>query len=84
VCERVLSMSSQVRRKQGALNTLPLGNKEKPGHWQCPIKNGDEVGDCSFTDGQATNSEEKLAPIIAKALTMDESCMDDWVEVVKQ
>jgi hypothetical protein len=33
-------------------------------------KNGDEVGDCSFTDMQAKDIEEKLGDIIEKAFTL--------------
>jgi hypothetical protein len=47
-----------------------LGAEKKPGHWKCPIKNGDEVGDCSFTDLQAKDIEEKLGTIIEKALIL--------------
>jgi hypothetical protein len=65
-------------------NTLDLGDDQKPGHWKCPIKNGHEVGGCSFMDGQAKVIEEKLAPIIEKALALQESCKDDWIEVVRK
>jgi phosphomevalonate kinase len=47
---------------------------------KCIIKNGDEAGDASFTDGQAKNVEEKLAEIIDKALTLEESRATDWTE----
>jgi hypothetical protein len=55
---------------QSFVYTLDLGNDRKPSHWQCPIKNGDKVGDCSFTDMQAKDIGEKLAPIIEKASTL--------------
>jgi hypothetical protein len=42
---------------QSFVNTLALCNEEKPRHWKCPIKNVDEVGDCSFTYGQAKTIE---------------------------
>jgi hypothetical protein len=61
---------------QSFVNTLPLGDKRKPGHWKCPIKNDDKVGVCSFMDGQAKVIEEKLAPIIEKTLTLQESRKD--------
>jgi hypothetical protein len=48
-----------------------LGSNTKPGHWKCPIKNGDEVGDCSFTDMQAKYIEDKLGDIIEKAFTLE-------------
>jgi hypothetical protein len=46
-----------------------LGGDTKPGHWKCPIKNGDEVGDCSFTDMQAKDIEEKLGVTLLKRLS---------------
>jgi hypothetical protein len=64
-------------------NALALGDERKPGHWKCPIKNDNEVGDCSFTDMQAEYIEEKSAPNIEKALTLQESRNDDWIKVVK-
>jgi hypothetical protein len=48
-----------------------LGSKTKPGHWKCPIKNGDKVSDCSFTYMQAKDIEEKLGDIIEKAFTLE-------------
>jgi hypothetical protein len=50
-----------------------LGIETKPGHWKCPIKNGDEVGDCSFMDMQAKDIEQKLGDIIEKAFTFEKS-----------
>jgi hypothetical protein len=73
-----------IETPQSYVNTLDLGNTRKPGHWKCPIKNGDEVGDCSFTDMQATYIEKKLVPIIEKAFTLQESRKDAWIKVVKQ
>jgi hypothetical protein len=52
------------------VNTLALVNERKHGHSNCPIKNGDEFDDCSVTDMQAKYIEEKLGPIIEKALTL--------------
>jgi hypothetical protein len=66
------------------VNTIALGSDTKPGHWKCPIRNGDEVGDCSFTDLQAKDIEEKLGDIIEKAFTLDKSRKDDWNEVTKK
>jgi hypothetical protein len=65
------------------VTTLALVNEEKPGHWKCPMKNSDEVGDCSFTNGHEKKIEEKLALIIANALCLEESRMEDWVGVVE-
>jgi hypothetical protein len=69
---------------QSYFNTLALGNKNKPGHWKFPIKNGDEVGDCSFTDMQAKYIEEKLGDIIEKAFLLKKSRKDDWHDVTKK
>jgi hypothetical protein len=69
---------------QSFFNVLALGNEQKPGHWKCRIKNDDEVGDYSFTDGQATLIEKQLAPVIEKALTLQESRKDYWTKVVKK
>jgi hypothetical protein len=55
---------------QSYVNTLAVGNERKPGHWKCPIKNSDEVGDGSLSDMHAKYIEEKLDPIIEKALTL--------------
>jgi hypothetical protein len=68
---------------QSFINTIALGDEEKPGHCKCPIKNGNEVGDYSFSDGQAKTIEEKLASIIEKALLLEESRKYDWIELVK-
>jgi hypothetical protein len=46
------------------INTLALGDENQPGYWKCPVKNGDEVGDASFTDGQAKKVEEKRDGIL--------------------
>jgi hypothetical protein len=43
---------------QSFANMFTLGNEEKPGHWKCPIKTGDEVGDCTFIDVQSKTIEE--------------------------
>jgi hypothetical protein len=64
------------------VNTLALGTENNPGHWKFPIKNGDEVGDCSFTDMQAKDIEEKLGGIIEKAFILEKSRKDDWNEVI--
>jgi hypothetical protein len=68
---------------QSYVNILALGTEHKPGHWKCPIKNGDEVGDCSFTDMQAKDIEEKLGDIIEKAFILKKSRKDDWHDVTK-
>jgi hypothetical protein len=73
-----------IERFQSYVNTLAFGSETKPGHWKCPIKNGDEVGDCSFTDMQAKDIEEKLGDIIEKAFTLEKSRKDDWHEVKKR
>jgi hypothetical protein len=54
-----------------------LGTEKKHAHWKCPIKNSDDVGDCSFTDMQAKDIEEKLGGIIEKALTLVKAGKDD-------
>jgi hypothetical protein len=69
---------------QSYVNTLALGNERKPGHWKCSIKNDDEVGDCRFTGMQAKYIEEKLGSIIEKPLTLQQSCKNDWLKVVKK
>jgi hypothetical protein len=56
---------------QSYVNTLALGTDNKPGHWKCPIKKGDKVGDYSFTDMQAKDIKEKLGGIIEKASLLD-------------
>jgi hypothetical protein len=56
----------------------------KPGHWKCTIKNGDRVGDCSFTDMQAKYIEEKLGAVIEKAFILKKSRKNDWLNVVKK
>jgi hypothetical protein len=55
------------------INTIALGKSEKPGHWKCPIKDGQEVGDCSFTGVQAKKVDKELPLIIAKVLTLESS-----------
>jgi hypothetical protein len=67
---------------QSYINTIALGSVTKPGHWKCPVKNQQEVGDCSFTDGQAKKVEQQLPGIIAKALVLEGSKADDWVNVI--
>jgi hypothetical protein len=47
-------------------------------------KNRDEVGDCSFTDMQAKDIEEKLGGIIEKAFMLEKSRKDDWLEIQKR
>jgi hypothetical protein len=59
---------------QSFVNTLNLGYEQRPGHCKCPIKNDGDYGYCSFTDGHAKLIEEQLAPIIEKALTLQEFC----------
>jgi hypothetical protein len=66
---------------QSYINTTALGTVTKPGHWKCPLKNQQEVGDCSFTDGQAKKVELKLPAIIAKVLVLEGSNANDWVNV---
>jgi hypothetical protein len=66
-----------IERIQSYLNTLALGSKNKPGHWKCPIKNGDKVGYCSFTDMQTKDIEEQLGDIIEKAFTLEISRKED-------
>jgi hypothetical protein len=65
------------------INMIALGKPEKPGHWNCPIKDGQEVGDCSFTDVQAKKVEMKLPLSIVKALTFERSKAQKWITVVK-
>jgi hypothetical protein len=72
------------KRLQSYVNTIAFGSDTKPGHWKCPIKNGDEVCDCSLTDMQAKYIAEKLGDIIEKAFTLDKSRKDDWNEVTKK
>jgi hypothetical protein len=69
---------------QSHVNTLALGSVEKPGHWKCPVKNGEEVGDCSFTDGQSKQVEEQLSHIIDNALTLEASRGSEWKNVCKR
>jgi hypothetical protein len=61
---------THIETLQSYVNTLTLSNERKPGHWKCPIDNGDGVGGCSFTDMQAKYIEEKLGPIIEKDWTL--------------
>jgi hypothetical protein len=75
---------THIERLQSYVNIIALGSDTKPGHWKCPIKNGDEVGDYSFTDMQAKDIEERFGEIIEKALTLDKSHKDDWHEVTKK
>jgi hypothetical protein len=49
-----------IEQHRSYINTLALGNENNPGHWKCPIKNGDEDGDATLKDGQAKKVEEKL------------------------
>jgi hypothetical protein len=77
-------VNKHIERLQSYVNTIALGSVTKPGHWKCPIKNGDEVGNCSFTDMQAKYIEEKLGDIIEKAYTLDKFRKDDWNEVTKK
>jgi hypothetical protein len=39
------------------------------------------LGDCSFTDGQAKKVELKLTAIITKALVLEGSKTNEWVNV---
>jgi hypothetical protein len=55
------------------VNSLALGAEQKRGHWKCPINNGDEVGDCSFTDMKAKYIEETLGVIIKKGFILKNS-----------
>jgi hypothetical protein len=64
------------------VNTLDLGGEAKPGHWKCPVENENEVGDCSFTDVQAKNVEQKLPEIIDRALKLYTSRPQAWKDVV--
>jgi hypothetical protein len=45
---------------QSYIKKIALGGVTKPCHWKCPVKNQQEVGDCSFTDGQANKVELQL------------------------
>jgi hypothetical protein len=65
-------------------NVLAFGKENKSVHWKFQIKNGDEVGNASFKDGQIKVVEGNLADIIRKALTLEESRADDWTEVFKR
>jgi hypothetical protein len=73
-----------IEQLQLYINTLALGNENKPCHWKYPIKNGDKVGDASFTDGQAKLIEKKVEGTIKKALPLEESWVTDWTEVCKR
>jgi hypothetical protein len=75
---------NQFDQLQLYINTLALVNYNKPGHWKCPIKYGDEISDASFPDGQAKKVEEKLENIIKKALTLEESRAAECNEVCKR
>jgi hypothetical protein len=66
---------------QSYINTITLGSVINPGHWKYPVKNQQEVGDCSFTDGQAKKVEQQLPAIIVKALVLEGSKAGDWVNV---
>jgi hypothetical protein len=66
-----------------SINTIALGKPEKPGHWKCPIKDGQEVGDCSFKDVHAKKVEMKLPLIIAKALILERSKAHQLSTMVK-
>jgi hypothetical protein len=66
---------------QSYINTIALGSVMKPGHWKCPVKNQQDAGDCSFIDGQAKKVEHQLPAIIAKAMVLEVSKADDWVNV---
>jgi hypothetical protein len=68
---------------QSYVNTFALGSVENPGHWQCSLKNGQELGNCRYTDGQAKRVDEVLAAIIDNDLTLEESRQDDWRNVCK-
>lgn len=63
---------------QSFVNTLALGEANKPGPWKCPIKNGEEVGECSFTNVQAKKVEIELQSIIAWCLTLENLPASDW------
>jgi hypothetical protein len=63
---------------------MALGKPNNPGHWQCPIKDGQEVGDCSFIDVQANRVELKLPQIIAKVLTLGGSKAQELITVVEE
>jgi hypothetical protein len=67
---------------QSYISTIALGSVTKPGHWKCPIKQQQEVGNCSFTDGQAKKVELKLPDIITKALVMEGSKAKYWVNLI--
>jgi hypothetical protein len=61
-------MKKHIEGLQSYVNTLAFGSETKPGHWKCPIKNGDEVDDCSFTDMQAKDIEENLGALLKRLL----------------
>jgi hypothetical protein len=66
---------------QSYINTIALRSVVNPGHWKCPVKNQQEVGDCSFTDGRANKVEQQLPAIIAKDIVLEGSKADDWANV---
>jgi hypothetical protein len=70
------------KRVEHILKLNGLGSPEKPGHWQCPIKNSEEVGGCKFTDVQAKRVEKVLCIIIDKSLTLETSKAADWKGVI--
>jgi hypothetical protein len=65
------------------INMIALGKPEKLVHWKCRIKDSQEVGDCPFTCFQAKKVEMKFPLIIAKALTLERSNAQKWINVVK-
>jgi hypothetical protein len=83
IAQCALKRVKHIEQLQLYISTIALGNDNKPGHWKCPIKNGDKVSDASFTEGQAKVLEENLAEIIKKVLTLEESLAADWTEVYK-
>jgi hypothetical protein len=66
---------------QSYINTIALGSVTKPVHWKCPVKNQQEAGDSSFTDGQAKKVEQQLPAIITKVLVLEGSKAEDCVNV---
>jgi hypothetical protein len=83
-CEEKTKRIKHIETLQSYFNTLTLGTDRKLGHWKCPIKNGNKVGDCSFTDMQSKDIEPKLVAIIEKALILEKSRKNDWLKVVKK
>jgi hypothetical protein len=66
---------------QSYINMIALGSVKKPGHCKCPVENQQEVGDCSFTDSQEKKVKLQLPAIISKAMLLEGSKENDWVNL---